>query len=161
MARPRKTLSQFFWRRVTIPNASDGNCWHWYGRKDQNGYGVIQLGANEPRITASRASWILHFGPIESNKIFVCHTCDNPSCVNPNHLFLGSQKDNLQDASKKGRLNNPNKGWERNKTHCSNGHPYSPENTYRWKNKRICRTCHREYEAQRRAIRTWKLMDAR
>jgi HNH endonuclease len=152
----RKPLEEYFWLRV--PARSKTVCWLWEGRRDSNGYGVVQLHAGGKRMTASRASWIIHNGPIASNKIFVCHHCDNPPCVNPDHLFLGTQKDNLQDASKKGRMSVPGKGWERNKTHCSNGHPFSEENTYRWKNKRICRICHAALEAKRRERNQWRLM---
>jgi len=144
----RKTLDEYFWARVQKTD----DCWLWTGRRDSNGYGVVQLYAGAPRTTASRISWILHNGEIESNKIFVCHKCDYPPCVNPEHLFLGTQKENLLDAKEKGRLNNPAKGsWARNKTHCSKGHPFSEENTYRWNTKRICRTCHKLLERDRRA----------
>lgn len=150
MPRKRKTLEEFFWLRVV---KSDG-CWEWQGRFDGVGYGTIQLYAGAKRVGAHRASWTIHNGPIASSRVFVCHHCDNRKCVRPDHLFLGSQKENLADASRKGRLSVPGKGHLRNRTHCIHGHPFSDENTYRWKNKRLCRTCHRQNEERRRQCKS-------
>jgi hypothetical protein len=68
----------------------------------------------------------------------VCHHCDNRKCFNPDHLFIGTQKDNQVDSVRKKRHYNVRK------THCKRGHAYSPENTYITKRGgRSCRTCHR------------------
>lgn len=131
-------------------------CWEWDGRFDGVGYGTIQKSYNSPNLGAHRASWLLHNGDIPDG-MHVCHHCDNRKCVRPDHLFLGTAKDNLQDASRKGRLSVPGKSWERNKTHCSNGHPFNDANTYCWHNHRICRVCRKENERRRR----WKLRAAR
>lgn len=82
-------------------------CWNWTGTIFQvSGYGAFKcLAMRKNHMNASRASWIIHNGPISSRKIMVCHTCDNRKCVNPDHLFLGSSSDNMIDASKKGRIN--------------------------------------------------------
>jgi|SRR5215475_12719715 len=141
----RKTLEEFFWTRVQKTD----NCWLWTGSIMHFGYGKITLYKGARPISAHRASWILHHGSIPG-KMCVCHKCDNPPCVRPDHLFLGSQSENIKDAARKGRMSVPSKGWERNKTHCSNGHEFSEENTYKWKNKRICRICHMLLERQRR-----------
>jgi len=134
MPRKEKSFVDFFWTRV---KKTDG-CWIWTGAKLPKGYGLICIdGITRERITASRASWIIHNGPISTNKLHVCHHCDVPACVNPEHLFLGTAKDNLQDASRKGRMSVPGKGWERNKTHCKHGHPFNEENTYRYGNHRL------------------------
>jgi hypothetical protein len=82
-------------------------CWNWNGLKDRNGYGTFVKtinGKKEQR--AHRVSWIYHNGPIPEGKI-VCHRCDNPSCVNPAHLFVGTWDDNMQDKTRKGRNNPP------------------------------------------------------
>lgn len=149
MARPQKTLEEYFWLRVK--KGTPDECWLWTGARDTFGYGRVQLGRNSKRITASRTSWIIHNGPLESSKILVCHKCDNPPCCNPNHLFVGTHLDNIRDAARKGRMSVPGKGWERNKTHCKHGHPFSEKNTYKYGNHRICRPCRARVERERRA----------
>lgn len=77
-----------------------GDCWEWTGSKTRDGYGVIGIGRKQYR--ASRMSYTIHKGFIPSG-MCVCHTCDNPLCINPDHLFLGTHKENTQDMMKKGR----------------------------------------------------------
>ena len=79
---------------------SDTQCWNWSGYVDRDGYGKLTLN-NHPEM-AHRVSWEAHFGPIQSG-MFVCHRCDNPRCVNPAHLFVGTAKDNNDDMCSKGR----------------------------------------------------------
>lgn len=76
-------------------------CWDWTGCKQTQGYGTIKL--NGVLWLGSRLSWTLFRGRVPSG-MNVCHKCDRPGCINPAHLFLGTQKDNMQDAWKKGRL---------------------------------------------------------
>jgi hypothetical protein len=79
-------------------------CWIWKGKRAGNGYGELREGGRgTKRHLAHRVSWQIHRGAI-SKGVLVLHTCDNPPCVNPNHLFLGTVGDNSQDAMKKGRL---------------------------------------------------------
>lgn len=76
-------------------------CWDWNGVKDKDGYGQIPCGYHK-QAKAHRVSWTLHNGNIPKG-IIVCHKCDNPPCTNPEHLFLGTKKDNDNDCRKKGR----------------------------------------------------------
>ena len=89
-----------FWSKVEI--LDENACWEWTGANNGR-YG--QFWVNERLEQSHRVSWILHCGEIPEG-LFVLHECDNPSCVNPDHLFLGTQKDNMRDAVKKGRLKN-------------------------------------------------------
>jgi hypothetical protein len=75
--------------------------------------------------SANRVSWALHFGQIPDG-LFVLHKCDTPLCVNPDHLFLGTQSDNLRDMARKNRDAN----WQRGKTHCPKGHAYAEHGVY-------------------------------
>lgn len=86
------------------------SCWLWRGAVDTAGYGDCWF---RGRTTgAHRVSWQIFRGEIPDG-LFVLHKCDNPICVNPDHLFLGTHSDNMQDASAKGRLKTPNR-WLNN-----------------------------------------------
>lgn len=87
-----------FWNRI---NKTEG-CWIWTGAITKAGYGVLYGAAYKPIVYAHRASFELHHGPIEEGK-WVCHKCDNPRCVNPDHLFSCTQSENVKDMDQKGR----------------------------------------------------------
>lgn len=76
-------------------------CWIWKGATQNKGYGKLSFRGKKTAV-ASRVSYELFKGPLEG-KLLVCHTCDNPSCVNPEHLFLGSNMENMLDMVEKGR----------------------------------------------------------
>ena len=89
-------LEKRFWDKV---QKTDG-CWQWIAGKFKQGYGSFYFKGRH--LKAHRVAWELSFGQIpESQK--VCHSCDNPACMNPSHLFIGSQKDNIRDMMAKGR----------------------------------------------------------
>jgi hypothetical protein len=95
----RTPVAQRFLQKVVI---QDG-CWGWNGSKNSGGYAQINMGPPKSRPTAaSRVSWEHFRGPIPSG-LHVLHKCDNPECANPDHLFLGTPKDNARDAVAKGR----------------------------------------------------------
>lgn len=78
-------------------------CWEWIGAKRPKGHGCLLYKRGTNIMTAAhRVSYELHRGPVPRH-LFVCHKCDNPSCVNPNHLFLGTNQDNVNDMLSKGR----------------------------------------------------------
>jgi len=79
---------------------SSGDCWEWRGRTNNARYGYLWL--DGAQWLAHRAAWAAVNGPIPVG-LYICHRCDNPLCVNPNHLFLGSPQENTQDSIAKGR----------------------------------------------------------
>jgi hypothetical protein len=79
---------------------NEHGCWIWTGAI-RNGYGCLKV--NRKTIDAHRLSYKVFKGPIKEG-LLVCHTCDTPSCINPDHLFIGTPKDNFNDALKKGRI---------------------------------------------------------
>lgn len=125
-------------RRVTA-----NNCWEWMGPCNPKGYGKIKWHPFGD-VRVHRLAAMLWLGFRLNDSQYVCHKCDNPSCFNPEHLFIGTSRDNQLDCVQKGR--NPNK----TKTHCKHGHEFSPENTWLEKTgARHCRTCHRLKELVR------------
>ena len=94
-----------FWSKV---NKTDG-CWDWVAGKDKNGYGRFRIGGRGSSTTEShRVSWVISNGINVPSNIFACHSCDNPKCVRPSHLFLGTQKDNMLDMCSKHRSRKQN-----------------------------------------------------
>jgi hypothetical protein len=140
-----------FWRSVA---KTQEGCWEWQGRRGAKGYGVFVWDTGKP-VLAHRASYTIARGSIPAG-LFVCHHCDNPKCVRPDHLFVGTNADNMKDGYTKGRVRPPvgKGGWHsmtpeqraaQYRTHCVHGHEYNAENTYicnRGERKvRVCRTC--------------------
>jgi hypothetical protein len=103
-----KPIEQRFWEKVDVRGPDE--CWEWTACTSK-GYGDFW---SDHHTKAHQYSWVLHRGLIPLGML-VCHTCDNPLCVNPKHLFLGTNSDNIQDCARKGRLNSPL--GERHKNH--------------------------------------------
>lgn len=91
-------IAERYWR---LTKTGPG-CWIWQGNRNQLGYGQFRVGRKGPVMTAHRVAWEIHNGPIPDGLI-VMHQCDNPPCVNPDHLRVGTHKDNAQDCVAKGR----------------------------------------------------------
>lgn len=96
--RIRPTLSERFWEKVDILGKDD--CWNWTACKNSDGYGEIRMYPSKDK--AHRIAYKLTHGEIIDG-MEVCHKCDNPSCCNPKHLFLGTHRDNILDMYAKGR----------------------------------------------------------
>lgn len=97
-ARTEGTILRF-WKRVKV--RSKDECWEWIGRVDKHGYGRIEREGTD--VLASRIAMEIKLGRSLTSKECSLHSCDNPACVNPKHLWLGSQGDNMKDMVKKGR----------------------------------------------------------
>lgn len=100
----KRNHKKFFWLKVEM---GDG-CWNWMGTKNNSGYGVFRIRGKV--IRAHRYSFEIFYGPIPVGK-FICHHCDNPACVSPKHLFVGTAKENSADMMKKGRNMHVVKPW--------------------------------------------------
>lgn len=94
----KKTKKELFEEKYVIDETT--KCWNWIARKTRAGYG--QFNFNGATYQAPRVAWILYVGEIPEG-LWILHRCDNPARVNPDHLFLGTQDDNMKDMAKKGR----------------------------------------------------------
>lgn len=126
---------------------TESGCWIWTGSLNEHGYGGFHLRGKTTK--AHRVAWLLYRG--EFPKLPLLHKCDVPCCVNPAHLFFGTQKDNAQDAIAKGRA-----GYYQEKLieTCRKGHLYDHANTMvRFRNGSISRQCRKCFNDRRRITR--------
>lgn len=138
-----------FESKVIRDDCMPDGCHIWTAARGKAGLGYGMIRNHGKYVVASRASYVIYKGEIPHGMV-VCHRCDNPPCVNPAHLFLGTISDNAKDSVFKGRSKNTQK------THCAQGHAYSGDNlvVYGQKNWRTCRICNNEknrlYKAKKR-----------
>lgn len=149
-----QTLEQRFWAKADR-SGGDQACWEWKAAKSSGGYGTISV--NGSTRTASRVAWSLANGKPFPSELLACHTCDNPSCVNPAHIWPGSPWENTADMRAKGRARSSGL-----RTYCRSGHPLVDGNLSYFRNRarggkveRRCLTCRRAqqraYDLKRRA----------
>lgn len=126
-----------FWAKVDTK--TENECWEWTASKNNKGYG--QFAINKIAKSTHRISYTIHKGEIPDT-MSICHTCNNPPCVNPKHLYIGTDTQNMRQAADEKRL------ASQKKTHCKSGHEFTPQNTALYKQKkrgdvltRVCRTC--------------------
>lgn len=125
---------------ATLSGVSMGPCILWEGATNKKGYGIrrVKIDGIWEFWLAHRHAWFCHYGFIDKD-LFICHHCDNPRCINVNHLFAGTTTDNQRDSSLKGRTRNGNYY----KSACKHGHAFTEENTYiNNRGDRVCKECH-------------------
>jgi hypothetical protein len=137
--------------KFAVPEPNSG-CWLWIGAVSRNGYGALTM--NSRRRVATHVS-LEAVGRLVPKGMQVCHSCDVPACVNPDHLFIGTQLDNIRDCIMKGRhVPGPGakKGTRTDAKFCSNGHPRTQGNIYvRHDGHTGCRICLRATQIRRLA----------
>lgn len=139
---PRLTTAERFMAKVS---KKPTGCWEWTAYINPKGYGIFywdkKIGG------AHRYALEQKLGIRLSSVEFACHHCDNPPCVNPDHLFLGDNSANVQDSIRKGR----NSSGNAKKSHCKRGHGFTEENTrINPRGERVCKICDKELQEERR-----------
>ena len=148
-----------FWAKVIKRNPDE--CWPWTAART-GGYGYFGLDGR--LVYAHRLSWEWANGQRIPDGMWILHSCDNPPCVNPAHLSLGTQLDDVRDMDRKGRRGyspHRSRNQHTDKTHCIHGHALTPENAYvSFTNTgphRHCKECgrqrSREYQKRKRATK--------
>lgn len=155
---PTEANLECFWE--SVDRGLDQDCWLWEARRNHDGYGRFSIRGSD--FNASRVIWFMVHRS-DPGALGVLHKCDNPPCVNPSHLFLGTARDNWLDAYRKGRINTEalnrtdrvktgragglkSGRVRRARTHCPNGHLYDGGNLrIRTNGRRRCLTCHKAY----------------
>lgn len=132
--------------REMVSIDSDG-CWEWLGPRNPSGYASVRGKTNIGHTSFGHRLSYYHYRGDLIKGLCIMHSCDNRSCVNPNHLTQGTQKENIHDMLRKKRQST----FHKDKTHCKHGHLFSKENTYADKRgSRHCKTCNRIASKKRR-----------
>jgi hypothetical protein len=132
------SVTDIFWEKVS----KGSKCWYWIGKRDRCNYGVFRYQGK--KVGAHRFAYFDHYGVWP---LVVCHHCDNPPCVRPDHLFAGTHSDNMKDMWNKERsrpLGRPARRLE-NGGFCGNGHPVTNTSYYVYGGKKRCKSCQSEW----------------
>ena len=148
----KKTTEQKLLNKINKVNG----CWEWTASADKDGYGYLRINNKKPK--AHRLAYETWIGPIPEDKPQVLHHCDNPPCINPEHLYAGTNKDNVKDRIKRNRSS---RYWS-TITHCKYGHEFNEINTRYENGERACRPCGRRRSAlyKTKAVARQRRIDA-
>ena len=135
-------LTKRFWSKVA--RLGPDECWLWQAGVNEHGYGRISTTRADGPVLAHRAAYEAKVGPLAEGEV-VRHRCDNPRCVNPNHLIAGTMMDNTADMMERKRHHSFRI------THCPQGHEYLPGSFYSYGNHRMCKTCAKSRASVQRA----------
>lgn len=129
-------LGPEFW---SLAKPTPTGCWEWQGPRNTEGYGTIK------HYRAHRVSWMLANAELIPEEMHVRHSCDNPPCVNPLHLSLGTHQDNMNDRRDRGRAHlhhyKKSRPTRTNSDHCRNGHLWAENTRYDTYGRRVCSAC--------------------
>lgn len=133
------------------PCGAPDACWPWQGPRNSKGYGQFRLGTKRPHraVTASRVAWSLSHGRDFPAGMLACHSCDNPPCVNPAHIWPGTHQQNVDDMYAKGRR--PRAIVDRV---CRAGHRVEGSNAQSHGRRTVCRTCRNARDRERSRTKT-------
>jgi hypothetical protein len=150
MTKSMPLIERFFQKVDKSGNDKFPDCWIWKGGRTSKNYGSFKYYQDKSAIGSHVSSYLFHVGEVPKGML-VRHRCDNPPCVNPEHLLLGTNSDNMKDMYARGR-NGPS---TKKRTHCFKGHLFEEFGVYERKKKngrtdRICRECQRNKALQKR-----------
>jgi hypothetical protein len=154
MAKNMPLIERFFQKVDKSGSEAHPDCWIWKGGKTSSGYGSFKYYQERSAIGSHVSSYLFHIGEVPKG-MFVCHHCDNPPCVNPEHLFLDTNSGNMKDMFKKGR----NGSSTKKQTQCRRGHSFEEfepliyvkkQGRQIGKEYRTCKECKRINDSKRR-----------
>lgn len=150
MTKHMPLIERFFQKVDKSGSEAYPDCWIWTGGRTSKDYGAFKYYQDRSAIGSHVSSYLFHIGEIPEGML-VRHRCDNPPCVNPEHLIIGSKSDNMKDMVERDRH-----GWvNRERTHCRRGHEFSVvgvkvSTKANGKSFRTCKECSRMMDAKRR-----------
>ena len=150
MTKSMPLIERFFQKVNKSGSEAYPDCWIWRGGRTSKDYGSFKYYQDRSAIGSHVSSYLFHIGEVPKGML-VRHRCDNPPCVNPEHLLLGTNSDNMKDMYARGR----NGSSTKKRTHCFRGHSFDEFGVYERKKKngktdRTCRECQRNKALKKR-----------